>query len=740
MKPLERVDYMRLSVSYGLAITAIVLTGLFGVQARGDTELPEGQGRDVVIRMCTGCHPIEMITAVHLSKTDWQRKVEDMVNRGAKGTPSEIATVVNYLSAHFGVEGSGLQSKSVATVSALPNSNSITPSATISQVTSKQLAPFPNWQLPIETQWPAYGNDLGGMKYSPLTQITPKNVGNLKRAWTYASGDSGFTFEVTPIVINGVMYLSTSMEKVVALNADTGQEIWRFDPHVSRAREHRGVSYWPGDDHTSPRVILATSDGRLFALDAKTGKPCNDFGDNGVVNLKTGVTDNPNAPYSVSSPPAIYKNLVILGPELPENGRYGPSGDPRAFDVRTGKLVWRFHTIPQPGEPGFGTWGPNGWQNRSGPSLWGIITVDVEHHMVFCPVGNPTDQVYGASRPGTNLYSSSLIALDADTGKLKWYFQVTHHDIFDYDVSAPPALIEVHKDGRSIPAVAQMTKQGLLFILDRFTGKPIFGVEERPVPKTDAPGDEAWPTQPFPIKPPPLARMSMTRDEVSKITTESAKTCTTQFEHVVQQGPYTPYGMQPTLVFPSSEGGGNWAGPAFDPKLGYLFVNVRNLGTLAHLVPFTSGGQPSYMKVKQPFEDQNGYPCSAPPWGELIAVNANTGDIVWRVPLGEYSALSAMGIKPTGTPNAGGPIVTASGVLFIGSTTDYRFRAFEAKTGKELWSTQLEESAIATPITYQGANGKQYVVIACGGAGHLRSFVKPAPKEQRDLVVAFTLP
>ena len=732
---------MKLFVSCIRIALFSALSIVFAGISSADTDLPPGKGREIVIRMCSGCHPMEVVTAIHLSKLAWKKKVDDMVGRGAKGTPDEITTVVDYLSAHFGAEGNGSehQATGVAPNTVTGQANGSKP-ASAARVAPIVHVPFPNWSLPITTQWPTYDNDSGGTKYSPLTQITPQNVTTLKRAWTYASGDTGATFEVTPIVVNGVMYLSTSTEKAVALNADTGQEIWRFDPKVERAREHRGASYWPGDSQTGPRVILATSDGRLFALDAKTGKRCNDFGDNGVVNLKAGVTDDPNAPYSVSSPPAIYKNLAILGPELPENGRYGPSGDPRAFDVRTGKVVWRFHTIPQPGEPGHDTWGPDGWEKRSGPSLWGIITVDERRHMVFCPIGNPTDQAYGASRPGTNLYSSSLVALDADTGKLKWYFQVTHHDIFDFDVSAPPALIEVHKDGDTIPAVAQLTKQGLLFILDRITGKPVFGVEERSVPKADAPGDEAWPTQPFPVKPPPLARLSMTRDEVSKISPESAATCAAQFDKLVQRGPYTPYGMKSTLVFPSSEGGGSWSGVAFDRKLGYVFVNTRSLGTVAHLVPFTSGGQPSYVKVKEPFEDQNGYPCSAPPWGELTAVNANTGDIIWRVPLGEYAELSAKGIKPTGTANAGGPIATASGLIFIGSTTDYRFRAFDAKTGKELWSTQLEESAIATPITYQGGDGKQYVVIGCGGAGHLRPFVKPVAKDQKDLIVAFTLP
>ncbi len=367
--------------------------------------------------------------------------------------------------------------------------------------------------------------------------------------------------------------------------------------------------------------------------------------------------------------------------------------------------------------------------------------MDTQRGIVFCPVGNPTDQAYGGTRHGLNLYSSSIVALDAETGKLKWYFQTTHHDIFDFDVNSSPTLVTVKKDGADIPAVAQMTKQGLLFILDRTTGKPIFGVEEKPVPASHVPGEQAWPTQPFPVKPPPLARMGMTREEVSKISPETQKTCEAQFDNLVQEGPFTPYGIVPTLVFPSSEGGGNWGGASFDPNMGYIIVNTRSLGTNAHEVPTDSQGIKSYSKVKAPFEDQDGLPCSAPPWGELIAVNANTGDIVWRVPLGEYADLKAKGVPITGTANAGAPIITASGLIFIGSTTDYHFRAFDEKTGKELWSVQLENSAIATPLTYQAANGKQYVATAEGGAGHLAQFLRPRQTDPaRDLVVAYTLP
>lgn len=593
------------------------------------------------------------------------------------------------------------------------------------------------------TDWPAYGNDAGSTKFSPLKQITPANVAKLKLAWTYDTGETGGTDEITPLVIHNVMYVATPQQHVIALNAETGKEIWKYAGEGTGGRfsEYRGVSYWPGDGQATPKIVFV-SESKLIELDAETGQLVPSFGDSGMVDLIKGLDSKiPANRYSVTSPPAIYKNLAILGPELGETGRYGLPGDPRAFDLRTGKEVWRFHVIPQPGEPNHDTWPGDSWQDRSGPSLWAPITVDTERGIVFCPVGNPTDQAYGGTRPGLNLYSSSLIALDAETGKMKWYFQTTHHDIFDFDLNSAPTLINVNKEGADIPAVAQMTKQGLLFILDRTTGKPVFGVEERPVPRSNVPGETAWPTQPFPVKPVPLSRMGMTREEVSKISPATEKTCQAQFDNLVQEGPFTPYGILPTLVFPSSEGGGNWGGVSFDPNLGYIIVDTRSVGTNAHEVPTDSQGIFSYSKVKAPFEDQDGLPCSAPPWGELIAVNANTGDIAWRVPLGEYADLKAKGVPITGTPNAGAPIVTASGVIFVGATTDYHFRAFDEKTGRELWSTQLENSAIATPITYQAANGKQYVATAEGGAGHLSQFLRP-PQETpaKDLVVAYTLP
>jgi quinoprotein glucose dehydrogenase len=580
------------------------------------------------------------------------------------------------------------------------------------------------------TEWPVYGHDPGGARFSPLKQITPQNVGKLQRAWVYKTGENG-NFETTPIVVGGVLYFSTQAQRIVALEPETGKELWSFNPK-SRRRELRGVSYWPGDKQNGARIIFGTSDGRLMALDAKTGTPAASFGDNGTVNLRVGVADGlpSTVAYSVTSPPAIYKDLIIVGPSTQEDGSIGPSGDPRAFDARTGKLVWRFHTIPRPGEPGNDTWGgPDGWKNRSGPSLWGPITLDMERGMVFLAVGNPADSFYGWDRKGANLYSNSVVALDAATGKLRWYYQMVHHDIFDYDIAAPPALVEVKRGGRTIPAVAETTKQGLLFILDRLTGKPVFGAEERPVPQSEVPGEFSWPTQPFPLNPPPLAKMTVKKEEVRE-------SCREGFDELVHEGPFQPFQLKTSLRLPSTMGGGNWGGVAFDPTLGHIFVNVSQLGGTGRMEKAPEGAAVPYRAVNAytRWIDKDRYPCQLPPWGEMIAVNANTGDIAWRSPLGSYPEH-----PNAGTPNLGGPIATAGGLVFIGATVDSKFRAFDSRTGKEVWTGAIDGSALTVPMTYQGKDGKQYVVIAAGGPARFRS-LDATRGPDADLLIAFTLP
>lgn len=616
------------------------------------------------------------------------------------------------------------------------------------------LEPF----LAAQSDWPSYGHDAGASRYSPLSQINTRNVASLRSVWKYDSDEIGASFETTPIVAGDTMYISTPRERVVALDAETGHEIWSFDTKVKRPTTHRGVSYWPGDGQTPARVLAATTDGRLFAIDAKSGKPIAAFGDDGVVNLRAGVADNfPLAAYGISSPPAIFKNLLIVGPRTQESPAKGPAGDIRAFDVRTGKLVWSFHSLPRPGEPGYDTWGPDFWKDGSGPSAWAAITVDPERQMVFVPVGNPAGGGDPAGRKGTNLYSDSVVALDALTGKLRWHYQMVHHDMWDYDVPAPPALIEISRGGKKTPAIAQMTKQGFLYILDRMTGQPIFGAEERPVAKGNNPGDESWPTQPFPLKPPPLARNSMSADDISRITPESAEFCGNLVATHRTGGPFMPRGSDPAINFPSSIGGGNWGGVSFDPPLGYIFVNTMDLGSLSN----GRGGGRANQKAPSSapaaaaadantpaafgetggvrFVDQDHYPCNKPPWGQLIAVNVNTGDIAWRSVLGGYKELEDKGIKDTGAANLGGSIATAGGLVFIGATNDLRFRAFDARTGKQLWTADLDGDAFAPPIAFQGRSGKQYVVVTSGGPGYLNG-VGPRRSDVPGKLTAFALP
>jgi glucose dehydrogenase len=602
-----------------------------------------------------------------------------------------------------------------------------------------------------QTDWPIYGHDPGGLQYSPLKAIDTRNVSKLQVAWTYDTRPANMptpagapqssaegaparprirASQATPLVVDGMLYLSSPYNRIVALEPETGKKIWEYESDSTPST--RGISYWGGDKTLPPQIVVGTMNGWLFTLNAKTGKLTGSFGDNGKVNLKTGIADHfPKGAVLMSTPAAIYKNLIFTGEQLQEAPAKGPSGDVRAWDVHTGKLVWTFHTVPRPGEKNHDVWQEDQWVDRSGANVWGFMTVDVERGMLFVPLGTPTPDFYGGSRKGSNLYGSSLVVLDAATGQLKWYFQTTHHDNWDYDLTSAPALIEVTRDGKKIPAVAQWTKQGLLFFFNRLTGEPIYKVEEREVASDNpVPGDQNWPTQPFPVKPPPLARMTFKLDEVAKVTPEHEAYCKSLLEldgGAIGGGPYAQYGPKLRVIFPGWVGGGNWSPPAFNPDLGYIFVTSHDLGNLNKMVPNADGT--SFNRVgpdKAPtnlggrfWDGTKKWPCQTPPWGEILAVNVNTGDIAWREPLGSFEELDALGVPKTGTPEPrGGAITTAGGVLFIGAAIDRRFRALDAKTGKELWVANLAESAKATPITYQGKNGKQYVaIVAAGGDG-----------------------
>jgi len=601
-------------------------------------------------------------------------------------------------------------------------------------------------------EWRFYGGDAGGTRYSPIKQINSQNAKNLQRAWTYHMGelDRGGNatdrhhiapFESTPLVIDGLLYVSTPSNRVIALDAESGQEIWQFDPQAARTGQreffqHRGVSYWQSKTGDDRRILYGTFDGRLIALDAKTGKRCRDFGKDGVIDLRVGAADAyPRAEYSVTSPPAVYQDLVITGAAVPEYPSKGPSGLVRAFDVRSGKLVWTFHTIPQPGETGHDSWEQDAWKDRTGANVWSLMSVDAERGLIFLPVGSASYDFYGADRKGMDLFANCLVALEAASGKLVWYYQMVHHDIWDYDMPAQPVLITVRRDGREIPAVAQVTKMGFVFILDRLTGKPLFPVEERPVLKSDVPGEAAWPTQPFPVKPPALVRQSFREADLSTVTPESNRYCTELFHSLENHGMFTPYGLEMTLVVPGTLGGSTWSGGSFDRTSGYLFVNANELGAIGAMEPQTAGAPEKYRRGSKGgeyarFWDEGEWPCQKPPWGTLTAVDVNRGEIAWKVPLGVVDELKTL----TGTPNLGGSIATAGGVVFIGATTDSRFRGFDALTGEQLWAATLEASAHATPITFMGKKtGKQFVVIAAGGGGYFRGKVS-------DTVVAFALP
>jgi glucose dehydrogenase len=596
-----------------------------------------------------------------------------------------------------------------------------------------------------DTDWPSFGHDPGAKRFSPLTQITPKNVSQLEPAWSF---DTGVTnLQVTPIVVNGLMYL-TGGTSVFALEPETGKEVWRFDQKSKVAR--RGVAYWPGDRAAPSRLFTGIADGRLVALDARTGEVVSAFGENGFVDLKAGVR-GADGPYMLESPPAIYRNILITGGANTEGEpSLGLYGDIRGWDARTGKLLWTFHTVPRPGEPGVETWAGESWKNRSGTNAWTYMTVDVERGLVFAATGSPTNDFYGADRKGRNLYGNSLLALDANTGKLVWFQQLVHHDIWDWDLPAAPTLIEVTKDGRRIPAVAQTTKMSLLFIFDRRNGEPVFGMEERPVPQSDLAGEETSPTQPFPIQPAPLSRTSFDpAKDLYTLTPEHAEYCRRLWDDnkMFTRGMFTPPTLDRTMVmFPSTLGGGNWSGLSFDPTRGLLFTNIMNLGQVARMEKRAGkdgGPPPSGMEYKRTSPWGNAYarfwnpdtkmPCSSPPFGELVAIDVNRGSVAWRVPLGVFEELKSRGYDKTGTPNIGGTIVTASGVLFVGATIDKRFRAFDAQTGTLLWETTLDASAHATPMTFMGRNQRQYVVVTASGDGLLQS-----PPGRR--IVTFALP
>ncbi|NIM52275.1 MAG: PQQ-binding-like beta-propeller repeat protein [Gemmatimonadales bacterium] len=621
--------------------------------------------------------------------------------------------------------------------------------------------------------WEFYGGDQGGTRYSRLTQITRSNVQHLEVAWTYQTGDVSdgrvysrkSSFEATPILFDGTLYLSTPFNRVIALDPETGEERWAYDPQMdldvgySESLISRGVAAWQ-DSTASPgsvcgqRIFFATLDARLLALDANTGQPCEGFGQAGQVDLKTGVGEVEQGEYEMTSPPVVLNGVVVVGSAMGDNRRVEVErGTIRGFDARSGALKWAFDPIPRsPADPGWDEWTEEGARRTGAANAWAPLAADPERDLVFAPTGSAAPDFYGGVRLGSNRFANSVVALQASTGELVWHFQVVHHDLWDYDVASQPALITIRRDGTDVPAVAQATKMGHLFILHRETGEPLFPVEERPVPQTDVPGEETWPTQPFPTHPPPLHPPSITKDDAWGLTPWDRGKCRQKIESLRNEGIFTPPSLGGTLEYPSMIGGANWGGVAVDHARGLLVLNMNRFASWVRLIPraefdsarrapdaegqFTSqAGTPYGMNREGGMVSPLGMPCTRPPWGTLLAVDLASGTVRWEVTLGTIRDLAPIPLPIRwGTPNLGGPIVTATGVVFIGAAMDDYLRAFDVDTGEELWKGRLPAGGQATPMTYRlREDGKQFVVIAAGGHGNLGSTLG-------DYVVAFALP
>lgn len=599
--------------------------------------------------------------------------------------------------------------------------------------------------------WNKFNRELNGMRYSPLDQINRDNVTSLQEAWSQPS--SG---QVTPVVIDGTMYLPAG-KTVTALEAHTGTPLWTYELSEGRPSA-RGVAYWPGNDSHSARVVFTSSSftpgqapvNRLVALDAATGEPAAGFGDQGVVTLEV----------ACSTVPTIYRDIVILGSNTGEVPR-GGYANPRAFDAVSGEKLWEFHNVPQPGEVGHETWEGDSWKDRSGTNVWAFsMTVDEDRGIVYIPVAGPAANYWGGDRPGDNLFGNSVVAVNAETGEYIWHFQLVHHGLWDSDMPSPPVLFDIEQDGETIPALAIISKTSYMFFLNRVTGEPIYGVEERPVPAGDVPDEWYSPTQPFPLKPPPLSRVSFKPEDMvtaEDTTPEHAAACQELWDKsggFRNEGPFTPFlfhkeGDPPksTVQFPGGTGGVNWGGPAFDPNSGYVIVNSQETslvgwiekkkpglnygrGTEGSDQPYdraSVNGPGPYAGFRAQVKDEMGdiignLPCQKPPWGRLVAVDANTGEIAWASVLGLVESLPE-GKQKVGLSGNAGPTVTAGGLVFIGATNDGRFRAFNSSNGEEIWDTKLGVMGNANPMTYLGSDGKQYVAIVA-----------------RDKVVAFALP
>lgn len=628
--------------------------------------------------------------------------------------------------------------------------------------------------------WTAYGKDSGGGHYSKASEITPENVHNLERAWVHRSGDFQdgantrgtisneiqTSFQATPLLVDETLYYCTPFNRVFALNPETGQEKWIFDPEVDPAgrplKTCRGLSSWKDSNKNQAdvcyhRIVGITMDVELFSIDGKTGKLCDDFGNKGIVNLRKGLGNHPDTYYWSSSPPAIIGDKLIVGGSVIDNLSINiPGGVVRAYDIRTGELIWYWDPIP-PGKEAVLDDDGNHLYQRGTANVWSIISTDPDLNMIYLPTGNASPDYYGGHRKGLDYYNSSVVALNADTGEVVWHFKTVYHDVWDYDVPSQPTFYDVEKDGKIIKALAQTTKMGLVFLLNRETGEPIFPVEERKVPQGSLEGENLSKTQPFPTKPLPLNPINFDPDEAYGFTFWDRGYCKRTAKKLRNEGLYTPPSLQGSIHYPSAIGGNNWGGPAIDHSRNVMVVNTMNLASLIVMIPrkdcnksleelaindtqarFTAieqnEGIPYCNLRSMGFFSPLGVPCTKPPWGTLTAVDLNTGDHLWNVPLGTSKDIAPFPfwwIK--GAPNIGGPTVTASGVTFIGATSDHYLRAFNTETGEELAKFRLPTGAHATPMTYTNEQGKQFVVIAAGGHWAIGT---PAS----DHLIAFALP
>jgi quinoprotein glucose dehydrogenase len=615
--------------------------------------------------------------------------------------------------------------------------------------------------------WPEYGGDKGGMRWSPLDQITPANVGDLEVAWTFHHGDvsdgsDGTTrtsFNATPIVAGGSMYFCTGKNRVFALDPATGEQRWVFDPVQKLTklegpypRTCRGVAWWKSRNAgetgaCSERIFTGTIDAELIALDAKTGKPCQDFGRGGRVSLRERIGDAEPWEYHPTSPPLVIRDVVVVGALVADNLRVdAPAGVVRAFDVRTGALRWAWDPVPEGWTPP----PPDSDFTAGTPNVWSILSGDQERGLVFVPTGNASPDYFSGLRRGLDRFSSSTVALDADTGERVWDFQTVHHDVWDYDVASQPTLIDFPGEEGPVPAVVQATKMGLVFLLDRETGRSLFPIEERPVPARDVPGETVTPTQPFPTHIPPLHPLTLRPEDAWGFTWWDRRACAKRIASLRSEGIYTPPSLQGSIEFPGSAGGANWGGVSIDPERGVLFVNTMRVVSVVQLIPrdeyekmdvsqiaypnevYPMRGTP-YAVKRGPLLSPLGAPCNPPPWGVLTAVDLRSGKILWESVLGSTrdQAPFPMWLE-FGSPNLGGSIATAGGMVFIGATTDKFLRGYDAETGALVWKERLPYTANATPLTYRlSKDGRQFLVVASGGHGW---------SEPGDAVIAWALP